>query len=107
MSERPIRIVALMEASSVTGPAKNLIEFARRSKPAIDMTIVTYNRAEGDSAFASAAKEAGIPTHTIFERRRLDTSVLPKLRRLIEAERPDVVQSHNVKSHFFVRTLGI
>ena len=32
MSGRIIRVAALMEATSVTGPAKNLIEFARRAK---------------------------------------------------------------------------
>lgn len=93
-----------MEASSVTGPAKNLIEFARRAKPAIDITIVTYNRERGDSAFAAAAKAAGIATHTIFERRRFDTGVLPELRKLTDA---DIVQTHNVKSHFFARWLGL
>jgi glycosyltransferase involved in cell wall biosynthesis len=105
-----IRVIALMEAYSVTGPAKNLIEFARRAEdaePRLKFSIATYNRAPGDSAFVAAAKNAGIRTHTIFERRRFDTGVLPGLRKVIELERPDIIQSHNVKSHFFVRLLGI
>jgi glycosyltransferase involved in cell wall biosynthesis len=106
-----IRILAIMEAYSITGPAKNLIEFARRAKdaeaPRLDFSIVTYNRAAGDSTFAAAAADAGIRTHTIFERRRFDMGVLPRLREISELERPDIVQSHNVKSHFFVRLLGI
>jgi len=106
-----IRILAIMEAYSITGPAKNLVEFARRAKdteaPRLDFSIVTYNRTPGDSTFAAAARNAGIRTHTIFERRRFDTGVLPRLREIIELERPDIVQSHNVKSHFFVRLLGI
>jgi glycosyltransferase involved in cell wall biosynthesis len=103
-----IRILAIMEANSITGPAKNLIEFARRAKDTdLDFSIATYNRVPGDSAFAAAAKSTGIPTHTIFERRRFDTGVLGRLREIIDRERPDIVQSHNVKSHFFVRLLGI
>jgi glycosyltransferase involved in cell wall biosynthesis len=103
-----IRILAIMEANSITGPAKNLSEFARRGRETdLDFSIVTYNRAPGDSAFAAAAKSAGIPAHTIFERRRFDTGVLSGLREIIDRERPDIVQSHNVKSHFFVRLLGI
>ena len=103
-----IRILAIMEANSITGPAKNLIEFARRAKDTdFDFTIATYYRAPGDSPFAAAARSAGIPTHTIFERGRFDTGVLGRLREIIKLERPDIVQSHNVKSHFFVRLLGI
>jgi glycosyltransferase involved in cell wall biosynthesis len=103
-----IRILAIMEAYSITGPAKNLIEFARRAGDTdLEFSIATYNRAPGDSAFAVAAKDAGIPTHTIFERRRFDMGVLPRLREIIQVDRPDIVQSHNVKSHFFVRLLGI
>ncbi len=110
---RTIRILAIMEAYSITGPAKNLIEFARSAKEVqdgdthLEFAIATYNRAQGDSAFAAAAKKAGIPTHTIFERRRFDTGVLTRLREIIDRERPEIVQSHNVKSHFFVRLMGI
>ncbi len=102
-----IRILAIMEAYSITGPAKNLIEFARRAGPELEFSIITYNRAPGNSGFAAAANDAGIRTYTIRERRRFDTGVLPRLREIIDTEQPDIVQSHNVKSHFFVRLVGV
>jgi hypothetical protein len=49
-ASQPIRVLAFIEASSVTGPAKNLIEFARLSSKAgnqsnrVQVTIATFQR---------------------------------------------------------------
>ncbi len=42
----PIKLLAIMEAGRVTGPAKNLIEFARRARPEIETCIVTFQRSD-------------------------------------------------------------
>lgn len=103
-----------MEATFVTGPAKNLIEFAQRSRipdgdlPGMEFSVATYQRGE-DSAnpFVDAARAAGIPVDLIQERGRFDFSVLPQLRAIVAARRPDIIQTHNVKTHFLMRYLGL
>ena len=51
---RPVRVVSIMEADFVTGPAKNLLEFAQRSAlpadhlPTVDLSIIAYLRGEQD-----------------------------------------------------------
>ena len=48
----PIRVSALMEAATVTGPAKNLLQFAQAARPEIDLSIVTFVRLPAvDNAF--------------------------------------------------------
>lgn len=112
--EDTIRVLALMEASTLSGPAKNLIEFAGRAAqfreglPRVDMSIVTFQRGHAESnAFLSAVKGAGLNALAVPERRRFDIETLRHLRALISEFRPDVIQSHNVKSSLFIRLLGV
>ena len=104
----PIRVLAVMEASKMTGPAKNLVEFARNAGtpapgvPPVSVSIATFVRGGFDSAFSTAVRQAGIEVFTIHERRVYDTSAILELKRLAADFRPDVLQSHNVKSHFYI-----
>src|SRR5690242_13299797 len=108
-----IRVLTLIESASVTGPARNIIEFARMARraeadlPAVEVTLLTYRRGREESPLALAAREAGVPVITVAERRRWDTSVLPQLRRAIAQHNPDILETRNVKSHFLVRLLGL
>ena len=111
---RVIRLVAVIEAVTVTGPAKNLIEFARRAQtpsaglPAVALSIVTFQRGNGSSnAFVSAARQAGGEIDVLHERFRFDPRVIGQLREIVERRSPDILQTHNVKSHFLVRFSGI
>jgi glycosyltransferase involved in cell wall biosynthesis len=103
-----------MEAPSVGGPAKNLIEFAananqpREGLPPVALSIVTFQRGAGPpGAFVTAARNAGVEVFVLEERRRFDTRPMEQLRAIVHAFQPDVIQSHNVKSHFLVRRLGL
>ncbi len=113
MSDRPIEIAVLMESTSVSGPAKNLIEFARRAAqpetgiPLIRMTLVTYQRGAVESEFVSAAKAAGMPVVLLPESGPLDLRVVGRLRNALTRLNPDIIQSHNIKSHLFVRLTGL
>jgi glycosyltransferase involved in cell wall biosynthesis len=111
-----IRVVSIMESDFVTGPAKNLLEFARRARhapdglPGVDLSAATYQRGSGnpaDNGFVAAALRAGITMDIIPERARFDPSVIPRIRRILEMRRPDIVQTHNVKSHFLMRLSGL
>jgi glycosyltransferase involved in cell wall biosynthesis len=110
-SEKPIRVLAFVEASSLTGPAKNLIEFARRaanqSARAI-IAIATFQRRRsggslGPNPFVLACQGVGLKVHVIPERFAFDPAVPLAMRKLIAAQSPDIVQTHAVKSHFLMR----
>jgi glycosyltransferase involved in cell wall biosynthesis len=103
----PIRVLTLIENATVTGPARNVIEFGKVAMPDVEVTIVTYQRGPEESALASAARKAGLPVALVAERRRWDTRVLQQLRQTIAAINPDILETRNVKSHFLVRLLGL
>lgn len=110
-----IRVLAMMEAYSVTGPAKNLIEFSRQAsrhmpgQPRAQLSIATFQRGPDRSpnAFIVGARTAGLDVDVIRERRVLDLGVIPQLRAVVSARQPHIIQSHNSKSHFLVRYTGL
>jgi glycosyltransferase involved in cell wall biosynthesis len=111
---KAIRVLAFIEASSLTGPAKNLIEFARRTAArqtasvGINLEIATFRRSNSlaPDEFVLACQKANIEIHVIRERFAFDLAVLPQIRGLISALNPDIVQTHNVKSHFLIRLIA-
>jgi glycosyltransferase involved in cell wall biosynthesis len=50
-----------------------------------------------------AARELGLEISVIPERFRFDTSVLPALRKIVESKAPDIVLTHQVKSHLLMK----
>jgi glycosyltransferase involved in cell wall biosynthesis len=103
-----------MEARSVTGPAKNLIGFCRwlgteeGAQTGLSVAIATFDRhvtGRGSEGFVGAARAAGIDTHVIRERRRFDLGVIPQLREIAIRARPDIIQTHNGKSHLLIKSL--
>jgi glycosyltransferase involved in cell wall biosynthesis len=126
-----LRVLALMEATTVGGPAKNLIEFCRRARtldplptgaPAFDISVATFHRAggaddghapahdAGDEApndFVRAAREAGVTVDVIRERYRFDPRVVAQLKEIVARREPDIIQTHQIKSHFLVKLAGL
>ncbi len=108
-----IRVLTFIESASVTGPARVLIDFAQEARqpepglPAVDVTLITYRRGAGEGALATAAKAAGVPVIEVPELRRWDPGVIPQLRRAVLEFKPDILESRNVKSHFFIRLTGL
>ena len=100
----PIRVLAILEAKTVTGPAKNLLELCRTVSgwPEIHVAVACFDRGGGDNDFTAAAAEAGVKVLRIPEQSSWDLSTVSGLRRLIEIESPDIVQTHAVKSHFLI-----
>jgi glycosyltransferase involved in cell wall biosynthesis len=106
------KVIALVEARSVTGPAKNILRFAGECRDRVDLTIVTFVRASGrssqpasDNAFISEVRKLNLPFEIIWETRAFDPSVLASLREICERHMADIVQTHAVKSHFLVSLL--
>ncbi len=107
MSKR-LRLLAIIEATSITGPAKNLIEFARMAKKdGIDTVVATFVRGGSSSVFVDRLRAEGIPLKQIPESRAFDWSVVQSMREMAEAVAPDVIQTHAVKSHFLARIAGL
>ena len=116
-----MKVLSIIEATTVTGPAKNLLKFCRLmqspafasdGKPLLEVSIVTFVRgaAEQDSspnAFIEAAREAGITVDVINERFRFDPSVIKQLRAIVTRRAPDLIQTHMIKSHFLVKLAGL
>jgi len=124
---RPIKLLSLIEATTVIGPAKNLLDFCRLSRspefsregiPRVEVSIVTFDRvgdrasagANGDAApnaFVAAARDAGVTVDVIHERFRFDTRVNAKLREIVDQRAPDIIQTHMIKSHFLIKLTGL
>lgn len=105
-----IRILAFLEATYVSGPAKNVLEFARRAaafeEDPVQIEIATFQKAGDDNAFTRAVAAAGIPLHRIEQNSRHDSSTARRIRLAIAAAKPDIVQTHSIKSHFWLRLSG-
>ena len=100
-----MRVLAFIEALGVTGPARNLLE----SGADLDLHVATYRRRRappahhaGVDAFVSACASRGIEAEVIDERCPFDPALLPAVRHAIARVRPEVVQTHNIKSHALV-----
>jgi glycosyltransferase involved in cell wall biosynthesis len=108
-----LRILAMMEANSVTGPAKNLIGFCRwLSTPEgaltqLQVAIATFTRNAGtdNQAFADAVRAAGVDLYLIRERFRFDLGVMPQIRNIAAEFEPNIIQTHNNKSHLLIKLL--
>jgi glycosyltransferase involved in cell wall biosynthesis len=109
----PLRLLAIIEASSITGPAKNLLEFARQASPQdVFTTIATFTRGTPNNVFTRAVLEAAaqsnsIALETIPERGPFDPATLGSLGALAARVGPDIIQTHAVKSHFLARAAGL
>jgi glycosyltransferase involved in cell wall biosynthesis len=110
---KPIRVLALLESSTVSGSAKAVLEFAREATrrpagaPNIELSIATFDRGHGGGPLAREIRETGAAHEVLTERRRFDTRVLGQLRAAAETRRADLVWSNSVKSHFLVRQAGL
>jgi len=107
---RPIRLLALLEAKTVTGPAKNVLEFAQRvqclePRP-VEVFLATFERSGGNE-FTAAALRAGLTVRVIPERFVGDPRMVPQLRSIAREVAPDILQTHAVKSHFVMYLSGL
>lgn len=105
-----LRIVAVMEAYSVTGPAKNLLRFAARLREhpeeGIELSVLTFYRgaaSDPSNQFIEAARSAGIELDVVPERFAFDPAVRTSFAAAIRKRAPQIVQTHAVKAHFLFR----
>ncbi len=105
-----LHLLAILEANTATGPAKNLLQFASteaRPDGQADVSIAVFHRAGDPEVLAEAAAKVRVPFYRIEEQGRFDRSVVPALQILVRRIQPDVVQTHAAKSHAIVRAAGL
>ena len=103
----------MMEANSVTGPAKNLLGFCRwlrtreGAQTRLEVAIATFTRNAGaeNHAFTDAVRAAGVDLYMIRERFRFDLGVIPQIRNIAAEFEPNIIQTHNNKSHLLIKLL--
>ena len=112
----PIKVLAFMEATVVNGAAKSLLNFCDtiggQVKPGVSVSIATFHRGpirDGvpPNEFVEAVEQRGIKAIVIPERHRFDPKLVKLLREIAAREKPDIVQTNNVKSHLLVRLAGL
>lgn len=109
---KPIRLLAIIEAATITGPAKNLLQFAGMARsaefnPPVEVSIAVFQRPGQSELFLDTARRASLPVYPIAEKGRFDRAVIDGLLALAKQLQPDLIQSHAVKSHFLVRKSGL
>ena len=106
-----IRILAVVEATNINAVAKNMFEFHRAAReldsqstgyPRIELSLVTFDRNNSSAEFVSAARELNLEVDVIPETGRFDRSVIEALRKIVAQRSPDVIVTHQVKSHFLM-----
>ena len=104
----PIKLLAIVEARTITGPARNLIEFVPLARSAgIETVVATFLRKENANFFTERLESLSIPLFPLSEESPFDLSTIHKLKRLVSQVQPDLIQTHAVKSHFLVRLSGL
>ena len=106
----PIKLLTIVEATNINAVAKTVLEFYRTAHelsgtpdfPVIDGCVVTFDRHARPNDFVTAAREQGLDVEVIPERRRFDLSVIPALRRIVEARGSGLLITNSVKSHFLM-----
>jgi glycosyltransferase involved in cell wall biosynthesis len=110
-----IKLLDIVEASTVNAVAKNAIEFhssvgLSHELPAaikIESSLATFERGISSNGspneFVVAARKAGLEIDIIPESFRFDPRVIFALRELVQRHAPDVILTHHVKSHFLIK----
>jgi glycosyltransferase involved in cell wall biosynthesis len=73
----------------------------------VKIAIATFKRDAGadNQVFTNAVRAAGVDLYVIRERFRFDLGVLPQIREIASKFQPDIIQTHNNKSHLMIKLL--
>src|SRR5437868_1559964 len=101
-----IRVLALLEATRITGVARNVLEFASLAAAGmaggpIVATLGLIRRGPTLHGGADPLRQAAAARHLrcefLLERYRYDRRVIAQLQQLVRAERPAIIETHHVK----------
>lgn len=110
---KTIKLLSIVEATDVNAVAKNVIEFDRGLSEGgsefikIEHSLATFHRGVNNNGspndFVAAARKAGVQVDVIPESFRFDPRIIRLLGKLIQREAPDIILTHQVKSHFLIK----
>ena len=109
----PLRILIILEARSITGPAKAVLEFAQEAfrfnevSPCAEISILVFLRNETENTLTRTAQANGIALEIVTERGPFDWRIVPQLRAIVDRIKPDIVWTNAVKAHFLARMAGL
>jgi glycosyltransferase involved in cell wall biosynthesis len=111
-----LNVLSVLEATRLTGVARNALEYARLAREAIGGVHVAVAFAlirrylqysSHIDALRANVAATGLPVEVLIERHRYDSQVVDDLRRLVHARRPHIIETHHVKSHCLVALSGL
>ena len=111
-NDRPLRVMVFLEANTIAGAVKPVLEFAREAavstvRTGIKLTMVSYVREQHGSSLIGLLKAEGIPIEVVTERQAFDLRIISQLRDLASRLHPDIIWTNNTKSHFLARLSGL
>lgn len=109
-SKRPLHVVSIAEAITITGPMKAFLAFSRVLKSGLHVPrpiclyLLTTRRPSlharpQEDPLRTAAQMAGVKFLAIQERRLYDFGVLARACATLDTVGPDIVETHDYKSH--------
>lgn len=107
-----LRVAAVIDAASVSGPARQLAALARElASHRVLVHVVTFHRrGRPRSAFADFLEAAGVPVTVLHDDGPADVRLIWRLKEALGTIEPHVVQSHGYRPTalvFALRRLGV
>lgn len=103
-----LKLLAILEARSITGPTRNLLEFITFGRTLnVEVTVASFLRDEDTNVFTQKLDALCISRTSIYEAGPYDLSIVQRLKRLASDVDPDIIQTHAAKSHFLTRLSGV
>ena len=101
IARRPLRILDLRDTNEVGGPGKTILETARAidsSRFQLEVAVFRARDEQDETPFTAAAREYGLPVHTIRGYNQFDPRLIYRTAALIRDRQIDIVHAHEVKS---------
>jgi glycosyltransferase involved in cell wall biosynthesis len=107
VSARPLRVAAVLDTYEVSGPGRQLVGIAGAlAREGVEMLVVMFHRTGRPyPPFADYMARLGVHFAVLPENGALDTKVAERLRRVLDAWEPDVVETHSYKTTALVYLL--
>jgi glycosyltransferase involved in cell wall biosynthesis len=96
---RSLRVLAVIDAHQLTGPAKQVLGSLSRLGPGTTPAIGVIQRTPGETPLAASVRGAGLPCVVFRERFRLDPRPAVRLARYLRRAEIDVLETHGYKAN--------
>src|SRR5215510_8831127 len=97
----PIRVLDLRDTVEIGGPGKTILETHKAidgARFSLHLGVFARGEESTDTPFVRAARAQGLPVHELRAPSQYDPRMALALARLVEAQRFDIVHSHETKS---------